>query len=59
MLGNGYALICSLLMIDKVDFKVSSKPIHPKLKFNLNAFVSRIRPRDYLRVTIVLDKIEK
>jgi hypothetical protein len=55
VLPNGYALLCSPIMIDKIDIKVKSDPIRKGLKSSLVGVVPKIRSRKYLRSTIVLD----
>ena len=55
VLPNGWALLCSPVMIDNVDIKVDSQPIRKNLAPHLQEFVSKIRARDYMRSVIVLD----
>lgn len=55
VLPNGYALLCSPAMIDNVDIKVNPNPIRKNLDPKLVPIVSKIRERDYIRTTIVLD----
>ncbi len=55
VMPNGWALLCSPVMVDNVDIKVDGNPIHKNLDAKTLEFVSKIRPRDYLRSTITLD----
>ncbi len=55
VLPNGWALLCSPVMVDNVDIRVEGNPIRKNLDARTLEFVSKIRPRDYLRSTIVLD----
>lgn len=55
VLPNGWALLCSPVMIDNVDIKVDGSPIRKNMEPHLSEFVSKIRARDYMRSTIVLD----
>jgi len=54
-LPNGYALLLSPVMCDKVDIKVSSDPIRKALSKELSEIVPKIRGRQYMRCAIVLD----
>ena len=54
-LPNGYALLCSPVMIDKIDVRVQKEPIRKTLDKKLAGLVPKIRGKDYLRSTIVLD----
>lgn len=54
-LPNGYALLVSPDLIDKTDIKVKSDPIRKILSTELQEIVPKIRPRQYMRCTIVLD----
>lgn len=55
VLPNGYALLCSPAMIDKIDIKVNRDPFRRNLDPKLVGMVPKIRARKYLRSTIVLD----
>jgi len=55
VLPNGYALLCSPSMIDKVDLKVRKEPHRKKLDPKLKGIIPVIRSRNYIRSTIVLD----
>lgn len=55
VLPNGYALLCSPVMIDKIDIKVRREPLRKNLDPKLAGMVPKIRARKYLRSTIVLD----
>jgi len=55
VLPNGYALLCSPVMIDRVDIKVQKEPIRKNLETKLIGLVPKIRSKEYLRSTIVLD----
>lgn len=54
-LPNGYALLCSPVMIDKVDIKVQKDPIRKTLDKKLIGIVPKIRNKKYLRSTVTLD----
>lgn len=54
-LPNGYGLLLSPAMIDKEDIKVWSDPIRKTLSKELSEIVPKIRGRQYMRCTIVLD----
>ena len=54
-LPNGYALLCSPVMIDRIDIKVQKDPIRKNLNSKLVGLVPKIRSKNYLRSTIVLD----
>ena len=55
ILPNGYALLCSPGMIDKVNIKVMSNPHRKNFDPKMKGLVSKIRPRKYMRLTLVLD----
>ena len=55
VLPNCYALLCSPVMIDKVDIKVRRDAIRKNLNPKLASMVPKIRARNYMRSTIVLD----
>jgi hypothetical protein len=55
VLPNGYALLCSPVMIDKIDIKVQKDPIRKAMDPKFIGMVPKIRGKDYLRSTIVLD----
>jgi len=54
-LPNGYALLLSPVMTDKADIKVWSDPVRKTLSKELSEIVPKIRGRQYMRCTIVLD----
>ena len=55
VLPNGYALLMSPLSITDLDIKVYSNPVRKNINPKIAKFVSKIRPRKYMRTTIVLD----
>lgn len=55
ILPNGYALLCSPGMIDKVDIKVKREPHRKGLTNEMKELIPLIRARKYTRSTIVLD----
>ena len=55
ILPNGYALLCSPGMIDKVDIKVRREPHRKGLTNEMKELIPLIRARKYMRSTIVLD----
>ncbi len=55
VLPNGYALLCSPVMIDRADIKVQKDPIRKSMDPKFIGMVPKIRGKDYLRSTIVLD----
>ena len=55
VLPHGYALLCSPVMIDKVDFRVKPDPHRKNLPKKLVGLVPKIRMPKYMRCTIVLD----
>lgn len=57
ILIDGYALICSPAIIDKVNIKVMGNPIRKNLSPNIAHLIPKIRERDYMRSTIVIDMI--
>jgi len=54
VLPNGYALLLSPAMIDKVDIKMKSDPVRKNLSSKVAQFVPKIKGRNYMRSTIVL-----
>jgi len=59
VLPNGYALLCSPVMVGDIDIKVNRGPIQKNLEPQVAQYVSKIRPRNYLRSTIVLDLLSE
>lgn len=55
VLPNGWALLCSPVLIDNVDVKVNGNPIRKDLNPDQAAFVSKIRLKDYMRITVTLN----
>lgn len=55
VLPNGYALLCSPVMIDEVDIRVKPDAHRKNLPKKLVGVVSKIRSPKYMRCTIVLD----
>jgi hypothetical protein len=55
VLPNGYALLLSPEMICSADVRVHNNPIRKDLSQDIAKFVEKIRLKDYLRLTIVLD----
>lgn len=55
VLPNGWGLLCSPVSIDNIDIKVFGNPIRKYLKPELLQFVNKIRPRNYMRFTVVLN----
>lgn len=55
VLPNCFALLCSPVMIDKINIKVRSEPIRKGMEPKLAELVPKIRSRKYMRATIVLD----
>ena len=61
ILTDGYALLCSPMVIDKIDIKVQHNPIRKdlsRLQPNVRKSVPKIRDRKYMRTTIVLDFVQ-
>lgn len=56
-LPNGYALLCSPMMIDEIDIKVDRNPFRKDMDPKLEGIVPKIRSRQYLRSVIVLDLV--
>ncbi len=54
-LPNGYALLCSPIMIDKIDIKVDKNPFRKNMDPKMKGIVPKIRARQYMRSVIVLD----
>lgn len=52
---NGYALICSPQIISQADIKVNANPMRKNLPKEMSQFVEKIRLKDYMRLTVVLD----
>lgn len=55
VLPNTYALLCSPTMVASTDLKVQADPHRKNLSKDILSMVPRIRPRNYMRCTIVLD----
>lgn len=55
VLPNTYALLCSPNMVSTTDLKVQSDPHRKNLSKDILSLVPRLRPRNYMRCTIVLD----
>lgn len=55
VLPNCYTLLFSPIMIDKVDIKVKADPIRKNLSSKISQFVPKIKGRNYMRSTIVID----
>lgn len=55
VLPNGYALLCSPVMIDEVDIKVKPDAHRKNMPKKFIGMVSKIRAPKYMRCTIVLD----
>lgn len=61
ILTDGYALLCSPMVIDKIDIKVQHNPIRKdlsRLQPSVRKSVPKIRDRTYMRTTIVLDFVQ-
>jgi len=58
-LPNGYGLLCSPSVIENAEIRVSNEPIRKKLDKELIGLVPKIRSKEYIRSTIVLDLLNE
>ncbi len=55
VLPNGFAVVLSPMVIESCDIKVLANPIRNHINHRYKDFVTRIRLKDYIRMTVVLD----